>query len=110
MRRLARAEHAELVDAIGGDTVVNTIAVHGLLSGAFEAYVVGGVHDFTAAVVRPNYRPSSPFAWGDPEAIWRIVSTLDDCTRVEVPTPIAAAVADVARRATGRQVAIEAFL
>src|SRR3954454_22370073 len=85
MRRLARPEHPELVAAIGGDTVVNTIAVHGLLSGAFDAYVIGAVSNFTAAVVRPDYLPSEPFAWGDPDAIWRIASGLADWKCLEVP-------------------------
>src|ERR1041385_5657305 len=95
----------KLADALG-DGRMWSIATHALITGPGRAYMIGELPHFTAAMVVPDYCPDEPFAWGEPQAIWRIASQMSGWKAIEVPSEIAPALAEVVDKAIGRPVKV----
>jgi GNAT superfamily N-acetyltransferase len=85
-----------------GDEPTWSIMIHALLTGRGRAYVIGEPRKFDAAVVVPDYSHNEPQAWGEPDAIWRILSQLRGWTAIEVPPDVAPALAKLVTRDTAR--------
>ena len=99
---LGRDGCLQLAETIG-DAPTWPIMTHALLTGRGRAYVVGDAGKFDAAVVAPDYCADEPQAWGEPGAIWRILSELTGWTAVEVPCEIAPALAKLVSEGLGRR-------
>jgi hypothetical protein len=100
---LDREACLQLAETVG-DAPTWPIMTHALLTGRGRAYVVGDARNFEAAVVAPNYCPDEPQAWGEPNAIWRILSELDGWTAVEVPCEVAPPLAKRVAEGRGRKI------
>ena len=97
-RKIRAGQRVELrVDA-------DLVAIHALLTGRGRAYVVGDIANFDAALVAPDYCRDEPQAWGEPNAIWRILSELDGWTAVEVPCEVAPPLAKRVAEGRGRKI------
>jgi RimJ/RimL family protein N-acetyltransferase len=103
IRPLDPLDCRRLADVLG-DEPTWPIMTHALHTGRGRAYAIGEIEHFAAAVVAPDYCPDEPQAWGDPEAIWRIVSQLSGWTAIEVPSGIAPPLAKLVGEGMRREV------